>query len=590
MSKTNKTTKSQSPKREQSPSNMTASYWLEGMNEIGVDYLFCNLGTDHAPIIEAMAQWRQQGRKYPTVILCPHENTAVHMALGYYRATGRAQAVLVHVDAGTANAAMGLHNAFRSRMPLVLMAGTAPVTIRGELLGTRDTYVHFIQDPYDMKGIVRNYVKWEYQLPTGIIVKEALRRAFSMAESDPPGPVFMTLPREILAETWEPEQIASFPVDAYGPLRMTGVDDAPLTEIADGLLAAEHPLLITSFAGRNLKTPALLDELGQLIGMGVIESYPQVLNISKASPVFLGNMSEPHLPKVDFGLMVDTDLPWMPKEAKPNPKTFWAHIDIDPIKSDIPMWGFPGHLKVQADSCIALTRLIEIVKSKLTAKHRARAKKRLKEFAAQREQMGGVIQKLAKNKGTKDLINPAYLCAELNKVLREDDVLVSESVMNEPSVGMQIMRTKPGTSIGLGGGGLGYSPGTALGIKLAKPDAMVLHMSGDGSFYFGNPSSTYEVAREHNLPIFTVVFENGGWSAVKECTIKVHPDGVSRDTDEFQARLNPAYQFQKVCEAAGGHGENISEPDELPAAIARCVNAVRKEGRSALLVAHVKRL
>jgi acetolactate synthase-1/2/3 large subunit len=119
---------------------------------------------------------------------------------------------------------------------------------------------------------------------------------------------------------------------------------------------------------------------------------------------------------------------------------------------------------------------------------------------------------------------------------------------------------------------------------------MVLHLSGDGSFYFGNPSSTYEVAREHNLPIFTVVFENGGWSAVKECTIKVHPDGVSRDTDEFQARLNPSYQFQKVCEAAGGHGEDVSNPDDLPAAIARCVKAVREEGRSALLVAHVRRL
>jgi acetolactate synthase-1/2/3 large subunit len=582
--------KSVLPQREQSPTNMTASYWLEAMNEIGVDYLFCNMGTDHAPIIETMAQWRKEGRKYPQVILCPHENTAVHMAIGYYRATGRAQAVLVHVDAGTANAAMGLHNAFRSRIPLVLMAGTAPVTIRGELLGTRDTYVHFIQDPYDMKGIVRNYVKWEYQLPTGIIVKEAMRRAFSMAESDPPGPVYMTLPREILAETWEPSQIASFPVDAYGPMRLGGVNDAPLNEIADRLLAAEYPLLITSFAGRNVKTPALLDELGQLVGMGVIESYPQVLNISKASPVFLGNLSEPHLPKVDFGLMVDTDLPWMPKEASPNPNTFWAHIDIDPIKSEIPMWGFPGHLKVQADSYEALSRLIEIVKGKLTDAHRARAKARLEAFGKQRQEAVVYIQNLAKDKGTEGLINPGYLCAELNKVLREDDILVSEAVMNEPSVGMQIMRTKPGTTLGLGGGGLGYSPGAALGVKLANPNAMVLHMSGDGSFYFGNPSSTYEVAREHKLPIFTVVFENGGWSAVKECTIKVHPDGISRDTDEFQARLNPAYQFQKVCEAAGGHGEDVSNPDDLPAAIARCVKAVREEGRSALLVAHVRRL
>ncbi|MEC9342050.1 MAG: thiamine pyrophosphate-requiring protein [Pseudomonadota bacterium] len=577
------------PARAESPTNMTASYWLEAMNEVGVEYLFCNMGTDHAPIIETMAQWRAEGRKYPEVILCPHENTALHMAAGYYRMTGKAQAVLVHVDAGTANAAMGMHNAFRSRIPIVLFAGTAPVTVRGELLGTRDTYVHFIQDPYDMKGIVRNYTKWEYQLPTGVIIKEAVRRAFTMAESDPPAPVFMTLPREILAQTWEPEQVASFPAEQWGPMRYSGVDDETLMDVADRLLAAISPLLITSYSGRNEKIPALLDELGQLTGMGVIASYPQVLNISVHSPVFLGNLSEAHLPNTDFGLMVDTDLPWMPKEASPNPDTYWVQIDIDPVKNDIPMWGFPSNRKIQGDSYLVLKRLLEICKEKMTDKAAAAAKARLEGFDKQRQEAVVFIENLAKDKGTKGLINPAYLCAELNKVLGEDDILVSEAVMNEPSVAMQISRSKPGTVMGLGGGGLGYSPGAALGAKLAKPDAMVLHLSGDGSFYFGNPSSTYEVAREHNLPIFTVVFENGGWSAVKECTIKVHPDGVSKDTDEFQARLNPAYQFEKVVEAAGGHGEDVSDPADLPAAIARCVEAVRA-GRSALLVAHVSRL
>ncbi|HAC33761.1 MAG TPA: thiamine pyrophosphate-requiring protein [Gammaproteobacteria bacterium] len=577
------------PQRAESPDNMTAAYWLEAMNEVGVDYLFCNMGTDHAPIIETMAQWQQQGKKFPKVILTPHENTAMHMAIGYYRMTGRAQAVLVHVDAGTANAAMAMHNAFRSRVPVVLMAGTAPVTVRGELLGTRDTYVHFIQDPYDMKGIVRNYVKWEYQLPTGVVVKEAIRRAFTMAESDPPGPVFMTLPREILAETWEPEQVASFSNEQYGPMKFCGVDDAVLEGVADRLLAAKNPLLITSYAGRNEATPAVIDELCQLTGTGVIASYPQVMNLSVHSPVFLGNLSEAHLPRTDFGLMVDTDLPWMPKEADPNPDTYWVQIDIDPIKNDIPMWGFPSNEKIQGDSYLILSRLLEICKAKITDAQKTAAEGRLAEFATQRDEAVVFIENLANDKGTPGLINPAYLCAELNKVLDEDDILVSEAVMNEPSVAMQIARTKPGTVMGLGGGGLGYSPGSALGAKLAKPDSMVLHLSGDGSFYFGNPSSTYEVAREHGLPIFTVVFENGGWSAVKECTIKVHPDGISRDTDEFQARLNPSYQFEKLVEAAGGHGEDVVNPDDLPAAIGRCVEAV-KSGRSAILVAHVSRL
>src|SRR5262245_66653230 len=94
----------------------TAHYFLEGLNELGIEYLFCNLGTDHAPLIEEMARRRRHGRPMPKTVLCPHENTAVHMAAGYAIATGRGQGVLVHVDAGTANAAMALHNLFRARL------------------------------------------------------------------------------------------------------------------------------------------------------------------------------------------------------------------------------------------------------------------------------------------------------------------------------------------------------------------------------------------------------------------------------------------------------------------------------------------
>ena len=151
-----------------------AHYFLEGLNEIGFDYLFCNFGTDHAPLIEAMASFKKAGRKMPAIILCPHENTAVHMAAGYAIATGRGQGVMVHVDAGTANAAMALHNLCRARIPVMLMAGKAPYTTRGELLGTRDTYVHFVQEPFDQASVVRPYTKWEYNLPSGVIAKEAL--------------------------------------------------------------------------------------------------------------------------------------------------------------------------------------------------------------------------------------------------------------------------------------------------------------------------------------------------------------------------------------------------------------------------------
>jgi len=122
----------------------TAYYLLEGLNEIGIEYLFCNLGTDHAPIIEEMAHRAKRGEPGPKVVRCPHENTAAHMAAGYALVTGRGQGVLVHVDVGTANAANGMHNMYRSRLPVLLKAGKAPYTTHGELVGTRDTHVHFV--------------------------------------------------------------------------------------------------------------------------------------------------------------------------------------------------------------------------------------------------------------------------------------------------------------------------------------------------------------------------------------------------------------------------------------------------------------
>src|ERR1700677_4544186 len=171
----------------------TAYYLLEGLKEIGIEYLFCNLGTDHAPIIEEMAHRRKRGEAMPKVVRCPHENTAAHMAAGYAHITGRGQGVLVHVDVGTANAANGMHNMFRSRLPVLLMAGKAPYTVNNELVGSRDTYVHFIQEPFDQASLVRPYLKWEWTLPSGVGVKEALSQLYSLLEGKPRGTVHLMM-------------------------------------------------------------------------------------------------------------------------------------------------------------------------------------------------------------------------------------------------------------------------------------------------------------------------------------------------------------------------------------------------------------
>ena len=561
----------------------TAHYFLEGLNDIGVEYLFSNFGTDHAPLIEEMARWKKDGRRYPKVLNCPHENTAMHMAAGFAMATGRGQAVMVHVDAGTANSAMAMHNARRGRLPLVLMAGKAPYTVRGELPGSRDNYVHFIQEPFDQSGIVRPYAKWEWTLPSGVMTKETLRRAHTVAHSDPKGPVYLMLPRETLTQTWDEAAMRPFPGERYGAVSAGAADAAAITQIADKLLSAKHPVLVASYAGRNLEAPALIEELARAAGIRVFEASPLYLNISRASPCFAGMM--PAIAEADVGLLVDVDVPWIPKHTKENPQTWWAHIDVDVVKECFPIWGFASNARVQGDSVLILRQLLEALRARATPAFRDAAAKRVETMRAEGNGRRANLAQQAADKGNRGAINPHYLCAEISKAIGDDAIVVNEGIRNGPVVNNQIMRTAPGSAIGFAGGGLGSSSGTALGIKLAKPHATVVQMVGDGGFYFGNPSSAYAVSKQYKLPIFTVLFDNSGWSAVKEATLRVYPEGDAKATNEFNALLAPDVEFTKICEAAGGYGERVDDPEAVPAAIQRCLKEVRG-GRSALM--HVR--
>jgi acetolactate synthase-1/2/3 large subunit len=563
--------------------NSTAHYFLEGLNDIGVEYVFANFGTDHAPLIEEMARWTKAGRKFPNVVRCPHENTAMHMAAGFAMATGRGQAVMVHVDAGTANSAMAMHNARRGRLPIVLMAGKAPYTVRGELTGSRDNYVHFIQEPFDQSGIVRPYAKWEWTLPSGVMTKETLRRAHTVAHSDPMGPVYLMLPRETLTQTWDEAAMRAFPEVRYGAVRSGAADAAAISQIAEKLLSAKHPVMVTSYAGRNVQAPGLIEEIARLAGIRVFEANPLYLNISRASPCFLG--MTPNIAEADVGLLVDVDVPWIPKSTKENPNTWWAHIDVDVVKECFPIWGFPSNARLQGDSVLILRQLLEALKAKASPAFREAAAKRMEAIQREGDERRANLARQAADKGKAGAINPHYLCAEVSKAIGDDAVVVNEGIRNGPVINAQIMRTRPGSAIGFAGGGLGSSSGTALGIKLARPDATVVQMVGDGGFYFGNPSSMYAVSKQYKLPILTVLFDNSGWSAVKEATLRVYPDGEAKASNEFNALLAPDIEFTKICEAAGGYGEKVTDPEAVPAAIQRCLAEVRG-GRSAL--AHVR--
>ena len=558
---------------------------LQGLVDLGIEYLFCNLGTDHAPLIEEMAHWREQGRAFPKLILCPHENTAVHMAGGYAVATGRGQAVLVHVDAGTANAAMGLHNLCRTRIPVLLIAGRAPMTTFDDVTGGRDTYVHFIQEPFDQASVVRPYVKWEYNLAWPAMAHEVVSRAGAVMQSDPTGPVYLTLPREVLAAPVDAASVGAYGHQNHLPVKAQGADSSAVRAIAEQLMRSENPMLVTAYAGRNREAPALIEKLAALCGMRVCEFNTIYMNIRRDSPYFGGYNPAAFTEQADFGLMVDVDVPWIPKTTRVNPNAYWAQLDVDAIKRDIPMWGFPLNARIEGDSVRLITQLIEIIESSATPEFKTKAAARglaLKTAHAQNRQKAA---SLAQAKGVVNAINPHYLCAVMGQKIDLHDVVLNEAIRNTMAVFEQIPREVPGSLMGLSGGGLGFSAGTALGIKLAQADNRVIHFVGDGSFYFSNPSSVYAVANQYGLPILTVLLDNGGWSAVKESTLRMYPQGEAKSTNQFASDLGYSTDFAAIAEAAGAHGERLTDPEQVEAAIERCLAAL-DAGRSALL--HVR--
>jgi acetolactate synthase-1/2/3 large subunit len=327
-----------------------------------------------------------------------------------------------------------------------------------------------------------------------------------------------------------------------------------------------------------------MDELAQLAGIPIYEANSKS-NVSYESPCFVGFSPDRALPNVDVGLLVDVEAPWFPADVTPNEEAFWAHIDVDVLKLGSPMWTFPGHLRLQGRTGRILDQLIGALRAKATPAFTAAATARRQQIAALRAGRLAKAAQLAADHGQVGAINPHYVMAELGKVLDDEDVIFNEAVTNTPAVLMQIPRRVPNTAFNTNGAGLGWSGPMALGAKLAAPSSMMVQVVGDGGFYFCNPSSVYAVAQQYGLPFLAIVLDNSGWSAVKQSTLRVYPEGDASVTNEFEAELAPKVEFGKVAEAFGANAEKLSDPAEVPAAIARCAKEVRG-GRAALL--HVK--
>jgi acetolactate synthase-1/2/3 large subunit len=564
--------------------------FLEALTEAGVACIFANWGSDHPALIEALAEARATGRPVPEVITCPNEMVALSAAHGHAQVSGRPQAVIVHVECGTLALAGAIHNADKGRAPVLIFAGSSPYTQAGELPGSRNEFIQWIQDVHDQRGIVRGYMRYDAELRTGRNIKQMVHRALQFACSDPQGPVYLMGAREVMEEQVTPVAID---LAAWRPVAPAALPQAGVAEIAEALAKARRPLVVTSYVGRRPEAVGELVRLCERLGVGVLESVPNRMNFPASHALYLGcQWNHPRqnaaLAEADVVLVIDSDVPWIPTVSRPAAATAIYHIDVDPLKQQMPLWYIGACASFRPDALTALRQLNAYVAA--MAVDAAAVAERAGHYAALHAARAAALD-AAEVPGGEDAIGGEYVVACVRRFLDEQTIVISEGISHYHTIGDHLRLDRPGALHTSGGGSLGYSGGAAIGAKLARPEATVVALCGDGSYMFSVPSSVHWIARTYRTPFLTVIFNNRGWKSPKLSALAVHPDGFASRANTLDVAFDPPPDHAAIAAAAGGAlARTVRRPEELEAALAEAFDAVRRDGRCAVVdvwVAHL---
>ncbi len=543
---------------------------LRGLKASGIDYLFANAGTDFPSVIEALAQ--ADPGAMPTPVTIPHETAAVAMAHGYYLVSGAPQAVMVHVNVGLANAVMGVLNAASDNVPVVMMSGRTPLTETGRQ-GSRITPIQYGQEMYDQTALVREAVKFDYEMRYPEQGGPLAARAVSAAMSEPRGPVYLSLPREPLAEQIDPARAA--PPSPRPATTRAMPDPGAVAEAAKMLAEAKRPLIICQRGDPEGRLAAALSAMGREQGIGTVEPFVVRNLLAHDDPASLGYA--PMLSKeADAVLVVDSGVPWIEALHAPPDDARIIHIGADPSFTRMPMRGYRSDLSITGDPAETVNAIraamrtddarLETRRGDLDDMAAARAKRRAKiiEGARASSPMGA-----------------EWLSHCLSEIMDEDAVIFSELGLVPAAMqikGANRLFSNPHS------GGLGWALPAALGAQMARPGKLTIAAMGDGSYIFANPVACHQIAEALALPILIVVKNNAMWNAVRRSVVASYPEGAATRANEMPlTSLSPLPDFAAIAAASRAFSERVDEAEALPAALDRALTAIRTEGRAALL-------
>ncbi len=418
----------------------------------------------------------------------------------------------------------------------------------------------------DQKQIVSQYCRYTGEIKSGKNVKQMVNRALQFATSDPQGPVYLYGAREAMEEDIEPYYLDQ---DVWQRVLPAGLPQEGIKQICESLVKAEKPLLITGYSGRNpVAVPELVKLADTVRGLRVLDTGGSDMCFPADHPAWLGLRYgvEDSIKSADFILVVDCDVPWIPTQCKPKADAKIIHIDVDPLKQQMPVFYIPAIARYRADSKTSFQQLhnhlISDAELSRSVKSDAFQERWRNLEASHTARLQTISHQGALPSDPAAPLNASTLTSQIRKALPSDTIWVIEAVTLTGFVADQIQATLPSSWLNCGGGGLGWSGGAALGIKLASDTLnggsgkgkFICQIVGDGTFLFSVPGSVYWISRRYNLPVLTVVLNNKGWNAPRRSLLLVHPDGEGSkvSNNELNIEFEPSPDYAGIAKAAAG--------------------------------------
>jgi acetolactate synthase-1/2/3 large subunit len=548
---------------------------LEAFRALEVEHVFSSPGSEWAPVWEAFARQRRDGTAGPTYHDLTHETLAVGMATGYWLASKRLAAVLLHAGPGLLQGANAIHGALLTGAPMLVASSESVTYGEGDGPDPGGQWYRNLSVVGGPHTFATPWVKWSGHTPDVAVLYESVLRAGELAQRMPAGPVYLNVALEALLAPWQPPKVRK-------KVAPSGARLSPYSEIetvAAKLTNARNPVIMTESAGRDPEAFHALVELAELLAIPVIEPPSTVCaNFPKDHDLYVGN-DVTHAVGSDLVLLVNCRAPWYPPSESQAPDAEIVVIDEVPQRPHVVYQVLNADVYLEGDVASTLRGLSEATRRGINTSVVAERQLRWSEVHSK---LAASIDEDETKASSHDKITPPLLVKSLREELGSDAIFVDETITHSRIIQRHLRWNEPDKWFYVQGG-LGQGTAVALGMKIAQPDRPVVLTIGDGSFLYNPIMQALMASKSMNLPLLIVIFNNRQYLSMKFNHLRFYPDGAAVAGNDFDGvDLSSQPPLSEFGAPFGMPGWEVSDPAELLSAVSEAKAAVA--GRTTAIV------